>query len=151
MRQLHYLPKEATTTPYWRNGSHTDISILTLLFQREGEDGLQICPGREAFTDFGMGDSWTAVPARQGPIVCNIGDMMMYWSDDRYKSIFHRVVALPEAQPSRLSCAYFNHAMQESVIAGPQGKYPPKTAGQIMRDRMEAEYGANQKPKTSDP
>ena len=77
LRSLHYMPKPATSDAYWRCGSHADMSLLSLLFQKEGQGDLQICPGREAITDFGMGDKWTEVPAKQGPIVCNIGDMLM--------------------------------------------------------------------------
>lgn len=78
MRSLHYLPTTETKENYWRNGPHTDISVLTLLFQREGEAGLEILPGRQAVGEYGMSeqDKWSAVPAKQGPIVCNIGDMM---------------------------------------------------------------------------
>lgn len=50
MRTLHYLPSDGTKKDYWRNGPHADLSLLTLLFQREGEAGLEICPGREALT-----------------------------------------------------------------------------------------------------
>ena len=67
LRSLHYMPKPATNEEYWRCGSHADMSLLSLLFQKEGQGGLQICPGRDAITDWGMGDKWTEVPAKQVP------------------------------------------------------------------------------------
>ncbi|KAM0752588.1 Clavaminate synthase-like protein [Meredithblackwellia eburnea MCA 4105] len=140
LRSLHYLPAPAAKTNYWRNGPHADLSIITLLFQRENEPGLEICPGREAVTDFGVGDSWTAVPAKQGPIVINIGDMGMYWSNDRFKSVFHRVVAYEGEQPSRYSAAYFNHASRSSMIHIPGSKYPPMTGEEVMKNRMAIEF-----------
>lgn len=109
MRLLHYHDITGTQFPpsYWRAGPHTDYDCLTMLFQKTGEDGLEICPGREAHTSFGMGDHWTPVKARTGEVVCNIGDMLMAWSDDRFKSLFHRVrcPSVGERQSSRYSIA----------------------------------------------
>lgn len=55
---LHYHDITGKTFPaeYWRAGAHTDFDTLTLLFQRPGENGLEICPGREVSTDFAVGD-----------------------------------------------------------------------------------------------
>lgn len=109
IRLLHYHDITGTQYPasYWRAGAHTDFDSLTMLFQRTGEDGLEICPGREAHTSFGIGDHWTPVKAKTGEIVCNIGDMLMAWSDDRFKSLYHRVrcPGVGEKQTSRYSIA----------------------------------------------
>jgi isopenicillin N synthase-like dioxygenase len=75
LRLIHY-PASENAAGTWRAGSHTDIGCLTLLFQRDGEDGLEICPGRESHSSFAMGDEFTPLPARTGPIVVNIGDML---------------------------------------------------------------------------
>lgn len=75
MRMLHYMASE-NATGTWRAGTHTDIGCLTLLFQRDGEDGLEVCPGRQSHTDFAVGDTFYPVPAKTGPIVVNIGDML---------------------------------------------------------------------------
>lgn len=47
------------------------------LFQKDGEGGLEVCPGRKVVGDFGMGQNWLPVQARQDRIVCNIGDQLM--------------------------------------------------------------------------
>jgi isopenicillin N synthase-like dioxygenase len=60
----------------WRAGPYTDIGCLTLFFQRGGEDGLEICPGRESHNSLGVGDTFYPLPAKTGPIVVNIGDML---------------------------------------------------------------------------
>lgn len=64
-RLLHYFetPKVANSTGevFHRAGAHADWDFLTLLFQKAGQSGLEICPGREASTSFGYGDSWTKV------------------------------------------------------------------------------------------
>lgn len=75
LRLIHY-PASENSVGTWRAGSHTDIGCLTLLFQRDGEDGLEICPGRESHSSFASGDVFTPLPAETGPIVVNIGDML---------------------------------------------------------------------------
>lgn len=110
LRLLHYHDISGTAFPpeYWRAGAHTDFDCLTLLYQRTGEAGLEVCPGREAHTSFAHGDAWTPVEPVTGEIVCNIGDMLMAWSDDRFKSLFHRVRCpkVGENQKERFSVAY---------------------------------------------
>lgn len=75
LRQLHYFAVDPTVpTPkgYCRAGAHADWDFLTLLFQRPGQSGLEICPGREVCTAFGLGDTWTKVQPAAGEIVCNM-------------------------------------------------------------------------------
>ncbi|KAL7274892.1 hypothetical protein RUND412_002186 [Rhizina undulata] len=148
LRLLHY---HAAVKPfpkgYWRAGAHTDFDCLTLLFQKTGEDGLEICPGREAHTSFGHGDEWTEVKACTGEIACNIGDMLMAWSDDRFKSLFHRVrpPTAVEGGKGRYSIAYFNQANKDVKISGPRGKYPVLTAHQYILDASKRNYGQIEK------
>lgn len=77
LRLIHYPPAE-NAAGTWRAGNHTDIGCLTLLFQRDGEDGLEICPGRESHSSYAIGDSFTPLHAKTGPIVVNIGDMLSW-------------------------------------------------------------------------
>jgi len=144
LRLLHYQDVTGTQFPddYWRAGAHTDFDLLTMLYQRTGEHGLEVCPGREAHTSFGMGDTWTPVEPRTGEIVCNIGDMLMAWSDDRFKSLFHRVRCprLGENQKERFSIAYFNQANKGVVIQGPQKKYPAMTAHEYIQNAMHRNF-----------
>ncbi|GKZ35528.1 hypothetical protein AbraIFM66950_006190 [Aspergillus brasiliensis] len=140
LRLIHYPPVDNDPNT-WRAGTHTDIGCLTLLFQRDGEDGLEICPGRESHTSFAMGDVFSPLPAKTGQIVVNIGDMLMAWSDDRLKSTFHRVRATDVGRsPSRYSIAYFNQGRREFVMQGPQKKYPPKTVGEWFKESVERNF-----------
>src|SRR5882757_6269970 len=84
MRMLHY-PASENAIGTWRAGVHTDIGCLTLLFQRDGEDGLEICPGRESHSTFAIGETFTPLPAKTGPIVVNIGDMLSKCASPRLK------------------------------------------------------------------
>jgi isopenicillin N synthase-like dioxygenase len=64
-RLLHYFETPEVPSSngevYHRAGAHADWDLLTLLFQKAGQSGLEICPGREVSTSFGYGDAWTKV------------------------------------------------------------------------------------------
>lgn len=83
MRLLHYFALSEVSDGkvyhrvYHRAGAHADWDFVTLLFQRDGQDGLEICPGREVVTEFDIGGKWTKAKARTGELVCNIGDLLM--------------------------------------------------------------------------
>ncbi|ESX00007.1 hypothetical protein KL918_005286 [Ogataea parapolymorpha] len=144
LRLLHYFDTSGKKFDgnFWRAGPHTDFDCLTLLFQRTGDHGLEVCPGREAHTDFGYSDKWTPVPSKTGDIVINIGDMLMSWSDDILKSNFHRV-RLPtpdENQGDRYTIAYFNQANTDVVIQGPLKKYPPVTGKEFIEEAMRKNF-----------
>lgn len=141
LRLIHYPACDYTPPGSFRAGSHTDIGCLTLLFQREGEDGLEVCPGRESSTSFAKGDTFFPVPAHLGPIVVNIGDMLMAWSDDRLKSNFHQVRAKASgATPSRYSMAYFNQGRASYVMQGPKKKYPPVTCKEWLDQAVKKNF-----------
>ncbi|KAE8153008.1 hypothetical protein BDV25DRAFT_44717 [Aspergillus avenaceus] len=149
MRLLHYyaLPERPDGNTYHRAGAHADWDFLTLLFQKDGQSGLEICPGREAVTEFGIGDEWTRVEARTGEIVCNIGDLLMSWSDDRFKSTFHRVKAPSEPGDyfgDRYSIAYFNQPCKDALIQGPGKKYPLVTGEEFNARAMQRNFAALQ-------
>ncbi|GAA5900996.1 hypothetical protein JCM6882_005997 [Rhodosporidiobolus microsporus] len=132
---------------YYRAGAHADFDVLTLLFQREGQDGLEVCPGRKISTDFGYGDKWTPIKVLPGSIVCNIGDQLMRWSDDGYASTFHRVRCPrpSENQSARYSIGYFAQSLKNAVIQGPQKKYPKITGAEFLAQAMKRNYEAAMK------
>lgn len=148
MRLLHYFATPEHNEDgkiYHRAGAHADWGLLTLLFQQEGQGGLEICPGREAVTEFALGDTWTKVHYEPGAIICNIGDMLMSWSDDRFKSTFHRVKAPCEAGDyygERYSIAFFNQPSKDTLIQGPKGKYPEITGRQFIANAMSRNFAA---------
>ncbi|KAG4028152.1 hypothetical protein MFRU_024g01220 [Monilinia fructicola] len=148
LRLLHYfkVDRELANRDWVRAGPHVDWSFLTLLFQNLGQAGLEICPGREVSGDFGWGDEWTKIQPGEGEVVCNIGDCLMWWSGDRFRSTFHRVVT-PRARKSgtegdedegdgdgdddgygeeawgdRYSLAFFNNPCEDVVIRGKEGE-----------------------------
>ena len=142
LRLLHYFatpPEQQAHLGLWRAGAHTDFDCLTLLFQRQGQGGLQVCPGKEMDTQ-----AWTYVEPDEQAITCNIGDMLMRWSDDQLPSNFHRVKnPLPgEYMGPRYSIAFFAQANRDAVITSASGKYPPITAGDYLKQRVAANFKA---------
>jgi len=121
----------------WRAGAHTDFDCLTLLFQRAGQGGLQVLPGAEV-----EGQEWTPVEPSDEAITCNIGDMLMRWSDDLLPSNFHRVKtpAAGDHLGPRYSIAFFAQANKDALIESPQGTYEPIAAGEYLLQRIRANF-----------
>ncbi|GAA1000635.1 isopenicillin N synthase family dioxygenase [Subtercola frigoramans] len=142
LRLLHYfaIPEEARNEAApWRAGAHTDFDVLTLLFQREGQGGLQVLPGREIESE-----EWSPVVPTSDSITCNIGDMLMRWSDDVLPSNFHRVRGPKpgENQDARYSIAYFAQADRDVVMQSPSGAWESITAREFLLERIRANYAA---------
>lgn len=140
LRLIHYMgmaDAKPADFELWRAGAHTDFDCLTLLHQKPGQGGLQLCPGSEAGSD-----RWTSVEPAEGIITCNIGDMLMRWSDDRLPSTLHRV-RMPRADEylgPRQSMPFFCQANKDAIIAGPDGKYAPISAGDYLQQRIAANF-----------
>lgn len=139
LRLIHYLPltEEELKPNMWRAGAHTDFDALTLLFQRDGQFGLQVCPGDEY-----AGHAWTSVTPTNYIITCNIGDQLMRWSDDELPSNFHRVRSPHKGEylGSRYSVAYFLQADEDAMIQGPKKKYPLISGKDYMAQQIAANY-----------
>ncbi|AJE47806.1 isopenicillin N synthase family dioxygenase [Celeribacter indicus] len=140
LRLLHYMSMEEAKPEdftFWRAGAHSDFDCLTILHQKEGEGGLQVCPGKDAESG-----AWTEVPPKAGHITCNIGDMLMRWSDDQLQSTLHRVRMPREGEymGRRLSLPFFCQANRDVLMEGPLGKYPPMTAGDYLDMRIKANF-----------
>lgn len=140
LRLLHYFatpPEQRAVLGLWRAGAHTDFDCLTLLFQRPGQGGLQVCPGKDM-----AAQEWTSIEPSEDAITCNIGDMLMRWSDDRLQSNFHRVrnPRPDEYHGARYSLAFFCQANRDVVIQGPGGKYAPITAADYLSQRVNANF-----------
>jgi isopenicillin N synthase-like dioxygenase len=149
LRLLHYLPLPEDfqlDESIWRAGAHTDFDCLTMVFQQEGQGGLQVSPGKDAE---GKGDNreWSSVTPNESRITCNIGDMLMRWSDDRLKSTLHRVRMPKPGQykGARYSMAFFCQANKDVIIQGPNKKYPPISARDYLLQRIQANFDAAEK------
>jgi len=120
-----------------RAGAHTDYGVMTFVRGDDTPGGLQV--------KHRHGD-WIDVHIPPDAFVCNIGDLMMRWSNDRWVSTLHRVaVPPPEAAPSdRISLVYFEAPNPDALVrcipscVGAGEKYPPITVadhylGKLMK------------------
>jgi len=140
LRMLHYFavdPAQRANMGLWRAGAHTDFDCLTLLFQRAGQGGLQLLPGKDMDSQ-----AWTSITPADELITCNIGDMLMRWSDDQLPSNFHRVrnPTPDEYQGPRYSLAFFAQANRDVMIESPAGKYAPISAEDYLQQRVNANF-----------
>ena len=86
-RAINYERRSGTPDPQpgqMRMGAHTDYGILTVLLADD-------VPGLQVFRD----GRWHDVATPRGAFVCNIGDMLARWTNDRWTSTLHRVVPPP--------------------------------------------------------
>ena len=96
--------------------------------------------GDDELGELSKGEEWTPVEPSGELITCNIGDMLMRWSDDQLASNFHRVKGPAGAVGDRYSIAFFAQASRGAVIDSPTGKYSRVTAGEYLQQRISANF-----------
>ena len=141
LRLLHYpAPKAEFLPDQLRCGVHSDLGLMTILRNDAAPGGLEV--------QNPAGD-WIAAPAIPGTFIVNIGDLMMRWTNDRWRSPPHRVVIPPrEAREwrRRLSIGFFvipNYDADVVCIprAGEAAKYPPVMVRDYRTNRFAAGAG----------
>jgi isopenicillin N synthase-like dioxygenase len=114
-----------------RAGAHTDYGAVTILLP-ENVPGVQV---------LNRAGAWVDVSAPPSTFVCNIGDLMQHWTNDRWISTMHRVVNPPReaaAGNRRLSIPFFHQPNFDALIeclptcCGPDNpaRYEAVTSGQ---------------------
>jgi isopenicillin N synthase-like dioxygenase len=131
-RMIRYPAVRQTSLPgQLRAGTHTDYGIMTFVRGDDTPGGLQVKH---------RGGGWIDVHIPPNDFVCNIGDLMMRWSNDRWVSTLHRV-ALPPADATpqdRISLVFFTNPNPDAEVRcidtcvrqGETAKYPPVTASE---------------------
>lgn len=81
---VYYPPSSSADEAEQRFGvaPHTDFGVLTFLLQ-DDNGGLQVR---------NRGGQWIEAPPIPGTLVCNIGDLLQRWTNDRFISTVHRVI-----------------------------------------------------------
>jgi len=137
LRGINY-PAMPTAAGHSRAGAHSDYGSVTILRADPDVGGLEVqAPG---------GD-WLRVPSVGNGFIVNIGDLMAHWTNGRWVSTLHRVVALDGGPaPRRQSIAYFMnpnydaeiHSLPTCVDNGIPG--PAVTAGQYLVDKFRSAF-----------
>jgi isopenicillin N synthase-like dioxygenase len=109
--------------------------MMTLLYGDNDVGGLEVMDRA------GRG---VPVPVIDGAFTANLGDLMMRWTNDRWRSTLHRVVNPPAAMNDlsrRLSIGMFFIPNYDAVVApiaglGEASKYPPTTVADYRTSRF---------------
>lgn len=140
---------------------HADMDMLTILYQRPGDTGLEIAPGNDAqnaehlIADPGniwnsMPDvhEWTPLDPIEGCVTVNIGDGLARWTDGLLKSTYHRVRAprVDDNRGPRYSIPYFANSKLDVIIQGPEKKFDPVTSFDLLSKTGESYDGKKNKP-----
>lgn len=108
LRLLHYPPVPRPLDPAALSpsgcGAHSDYGYLTILAQ-DGQGGLQVET---------RGHRWLDVAPLKDAFVCNIGEMMALWTNNRFRATPHRVICTAPA--SRYSVPFFFHPNPDVLI-----------------------------------
>lgn len=136
LRLIHY-PPAPVDRPQDEYGihPHTDYGFLTLLAQ-DDVGGLEVRR---------PDGSWIAAKPIAGTFVCNVGDVLARWTNDRFNSTPHRVIN-PTADRDRYSVAMFFDPNVDATIAclpqfaGERARHAPVRYGDYYRMRLEANY-----------
>jgi isopenicillin N synthase-like dioxygenase len=139
LRFLHYPANLPTkSSDQLGAGAHTDYGSITLLFQ-DDVGGLEL---------LGSDGEWHFAPPVADAVVINTGDLMERWTNGRFRSTMHRVRPITGAR-DRYSIALFvdpDSAVQVDCIPScvrpdAPARYPPITAGEHIRQKIEATHG----------
>jgi len=141
LRLLHYpAPEGELAAGQLRCGVHTDLGLTTILRNEDVPGGLEVCT---------RDGDWISAPAIADTFVVNIGDLMMRWTNDRWRSTPHRVAVPPaqaRARSRRLSIGFFVVPNYDAEVAcvdikGVAAKYPPISVRDYRTNRFAAGAG----------
>jgi len=136
LRMLHYPPQQVVEDNQFGQAPHTDNSFMTVL-ARTDVPGLAVrLPSGE----------WFAPPLIPGTFLCNLGNMMRRFSNDRFLSTPHGV--LNDSGTDRYSLAYFHSPNPDAIIqpvpscvsADNPPKYPPTVYRELVLAFFRANY-----------
>lgn len=135
LRLLHYPAGDGNsdTRPDAGAGTHTDYGNVTLL-TTNGVSGLQV-QTRDM--------KWIDAPHIPGAFVCNIGDLLMRWTNNAYMSTPHRV-RVPTKE--RYSIAFFFEPNSTTTVdardldKNVQPLYPPIKTYEYLNQRFSQTY-----------
>mmetsp|Transcript_4739 Transcript_4739/g.11572 ORF Transcript_4739/g.11572 Transcript_4739/m.11572 type:complete len:93 (+) Transcript_4739:65-343(+) len=81
----------------------------------------------------------------KGAFIVNAGDLIQRWTNDRWKSVLHRVMRVGEGgSEDRLSVVLFTGPKKNTVVdprqlleaGGAEARYPATTAGEHLQEKL---------------
>jgi isopenicillin N synthase-like dioxygenase len=117
-----------------RCGAHSDYGTITLLFQ-DDMGGLELLSAGQ----------WVPAKPIADTILVNVGDLMQFWTADRYLATVHRV-RIPEEElrrrSPRQSIAFFVHPDNQVMVSPLNGSsaHPPISALAHLELRLSQTY-----------
>ena len=134
---VNYYPEleKPADSDQFRRSEHTDWGSLSILFH-DGKPGLQIKSSN---------GEWEDIPLVSDAFVINLGDLMASWTNDRWKSTYHRVVIPEGYSGDRLSIIFFHQPAYDALIeciptcTSPSDppRYAPTTSGEWILSMLE--------------
>ncbi|WP_433565650.1 isopenicillin N synthase family dioxygenase [Nocardia sp. CA-151230] len=121
----------------FRIGPHTDFGTVTVLDREPGAGGLQV------YTEDG---GWADAPYDPSALTVNIGDLLAYWSGQRWPAGRHRVLPPQASAPDEdlVSLIYFyelDHDARVTPLEPPIGRVSglaPVVSAEFLRTRLDA-------------
>lgn len=121
---------------------HTDFGVLTLLLQDQN-GGLQVLNKQ---------DEWIEAPPIPNTLVCNLGDLIHRWTNDRLSSNLHRVIN--RSGNERYSIPVFFDPDPDAIIdpsdfdsvSSADSKYPAVSVGDYIQTQNQKAFSQYQAP-----
>ncbi|XP_071738180.1 1-aminocyclopropane-1-carboxylate oxidase homolog 1-like isoform X1 [Rutidosis leptorrhynchoides] len=118
---------------------HSDPSFLTILLQ-DSIGGLQVLQHNQ----------WVDVKPVKGALIVNIGDLMQLITNDKFKSVEHRVLAAPVGPRISAACFFYPSTANSSTPYGPIKELLSEVAAPKYRQTDLKEYMAHYRSKGLD-
>jgi isopenicillin N synthase-like dioxygenase len=137
---IHYPPQPADLgAEQFGVAPHTDYGCLTLLWQDQ-------VGGLEVQTHEG---EWVTAHPIENTLVVNVGDLLMRWTNEGFKSTPHRVVNRKGQERYSMVIAWdpnFDTVVDPSVVCqnGAQPLYSPVNCGDYVLSRFDSSFNYRQ-------
>ncbi|KAH7690468.1 Iron/ascorbate family oxidoreductases protein [Dioscorea alata] len=136
----HYYPPCPEPHLALGTSKHSDPGFLTILLQDKSIGGLQILHKNK----------WVDVPPSPGCLIVNIADLLQLISNDKLKSVEHRVLASKEGPRLSVACFFVTQYSPSSMVYGPIKELLANGSAPIYREIVIDEFNKHYNSKGLD-